>query len=371
MMKQINVASPLIGREETFKLLAVAQVTKKPILLVGVPGTGKTKSLLDYALAYHMGDQKKAIDSTFILETDESTRSPEIKGRPNMQKLLQEQKWEMDVPVKNTDFLLINEIDKANSGMRNSLLSIMNEKMIFAGKDKIPVPWEVFCASCNKIPAEEKDSPFWDRFVIKHEVHRITRNQMVKYYKTLNGTSKTKPVSIYVPDEPTIAQIQSQIPESKLRKFLNVTYDILSDRTLSFVPKMVAAVSVVYQYDINQSLVKTCEILADKNVATSLSTEIEPAEIADIRSKIDLISSLTDYDQISNMVQDIKASAERAATSHDVTKEDLVALAEILTSELNKNKVWSPDGYVEKDGSAEDMQEMDVNTVPDSNYMPF
>ena len=80
-MKQLTIKTPLVGRSETFKVLAVAHATQKPILLVGEPGVGKTKALLDYGLALHGGDAQKTLNETFILETDESTRSPEIKGR--------------------------------------------------------------------------------------------------------------------------------------------------------------------------------------------------------------------------------------------------------------------------------------------------
>ncbi len=341
-MKQLTIKSSLIGRSETFKLLAVAQATSKPILLVGVPGTGKTKSLLDYGLAMHQGDAVRTMNETFILETDESTRSPELKGRPDLKKIVEQNTYDVVSPVAQAKFILINEIDKANAGLRNSMLSIMNEKVLFNGVKKVPVPWELFCASCNKIPQEEKGSPFWDRFVIKHEVKRITRKQLMKYFENGGTMAEEK---ILIPEPHELEQIKSQIPLEKLEKFLEVAHKQLSDRTLSFVPKMAAAVSVVFQLDLNQSLVKTAQILGGKKMAKDLADIIEPKEVAELRDRIEMIQSLQDYDQINNMVQDIKNMARIASQNPEVTKEVLQDIAKQLNEELNNNPFWNPQGH--------------------------
>ena len=78
-MKQITVKTSLIGRLDTFKVVAVAHATEYPILLVGVPGTGKTNLVLDYAESLNPGVDILKSDKVFILETDEGTRSAEIK----------------------------------------------------------------------------------------------------------------------------------------------------------------------------------------------------------------------------------------------------------------------------------------------------
>lgn len=336
-MKQLTINTSLVGRTETFKLLAVAQATEKPILLIGEPGVGKTKALLDYGLGLYGGDAVKTMQNTFILETDESTRSPEIKGRPDLKKIVEQNTYDVVSPITSSKFILINEIDKANAGLRNAMLGIMNEKVLFNGMKKVLVPWEVFCASCNVIPADEKNSPFWDRFILKHEVKRISKTQMMKYY----ADKTPKPETVYLPEKHELDQIETQIPQEKLKKFLDVTYKHFSDRTLSFVPRMTAAISVVFQLDLNRSLVKTAQILGDKNIAKNVAASIEPEVMINLRSKIDMVQSLEDYDQISNLIGDIKAMARSAASHPEVTKEDLEAIAAELNEELSKNPYYS------------------------------
>ena len=60
-----------------------------------------------------------------VQETDEDTKASEVKGRIDMKKLLEQNTYDLTSPVANAKFVLINEVEKASSGLRNSLLSIM------------------------------------------------------------------------------------------------------------------------------------------------------------------------------------------------------------------------------------------------------
>jgi hypothetical protein len=282
------------------------------------------------------------MSDTFILETDESTRAPEIKGRPDLKKIVESNTYDVVSPIVNTKFILINEIDKASAGLRNSMLSIMNEKVLFNGISKVAVPWELFCASCNIIPNEEKNSPFWDRFTMKHEVKRITKKQLMTFYKNEND-GKIKDEKIMIPEPHELESIKKQIPGDKLAKFLEVGHKHLTDRTLSYVPMMAAAVSVIFQLDLNQSMVKTAQILGGNTMAKDLSNIIEPRELAEMRNKIEMIASLTDYDQIENLIGDIKRMARGAANSPEVTSENLKEIAASLNKELSENTYYNPD----------------------------
>ena len=47
-----NIETSLINKEEVFKMLALAESTGLPLLLVGQPGVAKTKTVLEYAKAW-------------------------------------------------------------------------------------------------------------------------------------------------------------------------------------------------------------------------------------------------------------------------------------------------------------------------------
>lgn len=340
MAKKLTINTNLLGRSDTFRILAVGHATGYPVLLEGPPGVGKTKCLLDYSLALHNGNTQTALDKTFILETDEGTRAAEIKGRVNMRKLLDpvNPEYALLTPAAEAQMVLINEVDKANSGFRNSMLGIMNERVLFNGDSKVLCKWELFCAACNVIPKEEVGNPFWDRFVVKHQVKRLTKSQLTQYF----GMTSKAPVQLQIPDEQEIAQfITDYLPKELMRKFVELTYDSLSDRTLSYVPRIIAAVAWVFEVPVKKAMIKTCEILVNPEMAKKLATQIEIKEVSDIRQKIDMIKTLTQYDQIVAHIEEVKRSAKAASTHPDVTKAELTELAAELNKALTDNPVYS------------------------------
>ena len=310
--------------------------------------TGKTNALLDYSVALHGGNVVEALEKTFILETDEGTRPAEIKGRISMSDLLapgldKDGKqlppvYKLNSPITKAKMILINEIDKANPGLRNSMLGIMNEKMLFNGEEKVPTPWELFCASCNIIPKDEEGNPFWDRFVIKHKLARLTKSQMIQYY-----SMKSKaPVELNLPNEQELDTfIAGSLTPELLKHFVDATYETLSDRTLSFVPRIIAAVSFVYDTSVKKAIIKTCEILVSAEKAKSLANKLEPKAVSDIRNKIEYIKTLQNYDQILQQIEEIKNAAKGAASLADVSRADLEDLASDLNKMLNQHPVYS------------------------------
>ena len=349
-MKTIQVKTELFGKDDVFKVLAVAHATGYPVLLVGPPGTGKTRALLDYSKALVHDPAKtpkenwmEANKSSFILETDEGTRSTEVKGRINVKKLLVDNDYELTSPIVDAKFVLINEVDKASPGLRNSLLGIMNEKVLFNGIEKIRCHWQLFAGSCNILKIEEDQKPFWDRFVFKQNINRVSKNQLLKYFRQ---KKKTKVLSIDIPSRAEVDQIAEQIPNDKIQKFLDVAYDKMSDRTVTFLPRIIAAVSVIYKLSLGRAMIQTIELMLDKDASKQLSKLIEPAELATIRSKIEIIMTLQDYDQIKDMISDIEQECIASAKKGVITKSDV----EELTSEMNVALQSNP-AYTKKDAA--------------------
>ena len=169
-METRKIKTKLVGKESVFNILALSEATGLPVLLLGEPGVGKTQTLLDYAAAKYQYNREAVRKNTFVIELDEGTKTSEIKGRVNMKSLLEDKEYKIDAPIADAKFLLINEVDKGTSGVRNTLLSVMREKALFYGDTIKKCKWEVMAGSCNVIPNDELENPFWDRFVLTEKV---------------------------------------------------------------------------------------------------------------------------------------------------------------------------------------------------------
>lgn len=316
MANRIEINTNLIKKGEVFKIMALAESIGSPVLLIGPPGTGKTATVLDYAKA-SQGNLKD--DDVFILETDEGTSSTAIKGMVDLEKLTTTSKYQVNSPVTKAKFVVINEVDKASAGLRNSLLGVMNEKVLFNGSEKVPCQWKTFVATCNKIPDDEIDSPFWDRFLITFTVDRLRQSDLLDYYKKGGKSASFK----YKTNMPTQSELDAiVIPAASLKKVLNLTYGKLSDRSLSFIPELAKHIAGVWGYNANKALVKSVELLISKEDANVLAKSLVPKELRELYDKVDMIEQMPNYEAYTNLLEQLDSMGVKLREKGILTKED-------------------------------------------------
>ncbi len=326
-MEKRVVTTKLIGKEESFRILAVAEAVKLPVLLNGKPGVGKTNIVLDYMAAKYPTFQE-AIDNTFILETDESTKPGEVKGRLDLKEMFQNKQWKMDSPIAKSKAVLINEIDKANSGCRNGLLSVMRERRIYNGNDApIVCNWDIFVGTCNEIPKDEVDSPFWDRFVLKNNVERVTSKELLKFMSA--PSNQANQITINIPDKADMDSIQ--LDDTMLAKFVELVHSKLTDRTITMIGKLTKAIMFVYDIDETEALIKTCGFLEPQSVM-KLTQLLEDKAVVELTTKIKNLASLADRKVIMQELGNIQLMFEDMA----VNRKDLVGKMKNLKKELQK-----------------------------------
>jgi MoxR-like ATPase len=325
-----TIDTSLINKEEVFKMLALAESTGLPCLLVGQPGVAKTKTIIEYAKAWLNRDGKMSADDfankIYILETDEGTKSSEIKGMPDLGKLFTENKYELNTPIAEAEIVIINEVDKASSGIRNAMLGVMNEKFLFNGKHKIPCKWKLFVATCNEIPKDEVGSPFWDRFMLKMTVNRVSAGELVKYFDKGARDYREK-FSIGVPTKAELDAVE--VPTNKLEKYLEVGYQHSSDRTLTFVPGLTKAVSYIWDISVDKALVKTAQIMINQSAGSELQNRLMSAEVKAVMSKVDMLSSYTTNEQLELAIAEIEGLINTYTSRGimDITQVDEVELS--------------------------------------------
>lgn len=289
-MESRKIKTKLVGKESVFNILALSEATGLPVLLLGEPGVGKTQTLLDYAAAKYQYNKETVRKNTFVIELDEGTKTSEIKGRVNMKSLLEDKEYKIDAPIADAKFLLINEVDKGTSGVRNTLLSVMREKALFYGDTIKKCKWEVMAGSCNVIPNDELENPFWDRFVLTEKVVRVGLDVMKDMWKKGESTQEVL-VNVPTKDEVKACKIDSKL----MAKFLAAIYTSASDRTIYQVPMIVQAAKLVYGLSDSQAIIKVCELVApDKlgDVAAKLETKREN----NVRSLVSQYQSIVEAD---------------------------------------------------------------------------
>lgn len=326
--REIN--TNLMKKLETFKVMALGEAVNTPILLIGPPGVAKTAAVIDFATA-SLGTIGN--NDLFLLETDEGTRSNAVKGNVDLEALTTTNKYKIDSPITSAKVVVINEIDKASASLRNSLLGIMNEKVLFNGKEKINCGWTNFIATCNEIPDDEKDSPFWDRFLITHEVGRLSRTDMLKYYSK-GGKAFSQKHKIQLPEQTDIDAIV--LDAEKLKKTLDKTHDQLSDRALSFLPVLVKNVMCVWNLSQNKAFVKTAELLVGKAIAKQLADVLIDPKIKAIYDIIDAIGQCMTNSEYNVQYDRLDLAFKAAMSANLITPDDAEDMKDRVSAEEAK-----------------------------------
>lgn len=313
-----TIKTKLVGKEELFKVIALGESTRIPILFVGVPGVAKTQTLIDYAAAMSNYDKEKARKETFVLELDEGTKSSEIKGRVNMEDLLLNKKYTIDAPIAEAKYVLINEVDKGSSAVRNTMLSVMREKALFLGSEIRQCKWKLFAGSCNVIPDDELENPFWDRFLVKYTVERIKSSDIYKKA----WMNKSYEFELNIPEEDDMEKID--LDSRMMKIFADQIYKNVSDRTMMAVPKITKAIKFIWEYSDAEAIMKACELICPSE-SNNLSSKLEDPLIVSIKTKIKNIPSISEADMLLSNIQSIEneISQLRSNPVYSIKSEEL------------------------------------------------
>jgi MoxR-like ATPase len=336
-----TIETSLINKEEVFKMLALAESTGLPLLLVGPPGVAKTKTIIEYAKAWLNKDGAMTAhdfaNKMYILETDEGTKASEIKGMPDLGKLFTKNEYEINAPIADAEIVIINEVDKASSAIRNAMLGVMNEKFLFNGKSKIPCKWKIFVATCNEIPKEETNSPFWDRFILKMQVGRVSAGEMSKYYQKGTREYREK-FDISIPNKDEISAIE--IATNKLEKYLEVGYQYSSDRTLTFVPMLAKSISYIWDISVDKALVKTAQIMISSTAGSELSNKLMNAEMKAVVNKVEMLHSYTTSEQLELAIAEIESLINVYTTRGQIDESQVMEMEMSMSYILNNHPAY-------------------------------
>jgi hypothetical protein len=251
--------------------------------LIGEPGTGKSNAITDFLESIYSNTQ----DLVFSVQLNEFTKGADITGRPNIKVLSLHKEFIYDRPICKAKGIYIDEVGRGSSAIRNTLLSIMNEKKIISGNDSCNMDWELFVGSTNSIPTEETEDAFWDRFPIMYEVTSSSPEEMTKFI--LNPTNTSRDVCI--PEQVDIDSISFNPIHIETFVKLVKRHKLLTDRTISKIIPIAKCIKVIWQYDTEEeALGKTASLICPSICDELMNTIISPQQ-RQLKDKLNLLKT--------------------------------------------------------------------------------
>lgn len=159
----------IIGRAKEINLALIAVLARRHMLMLGLPGTGKTT--LAEQLAVSLTSNGQGI-GYFYVSCDEGTDPDEVWGPKSLKAYQEHDRWEraLEGYAAKAEIVFLDEITRANSMLRNSMLGPMQSRVLVNGGKKVTLPlMAAFAASNFRI----EDGALRDRFTIAALFERL------------------------------------------------------------------------------------------------------------------------------------------------------------------------------------------------------
>ncbi len=182
-----------IEREGVLHGLQVSCICQKHVQLIGPPGTAKSYvcrlagSQFQAATWFEKLLTRQTLEDTVVGYLDAKTYADTGVYAYNVKGTL-----------TDASFAFIDENYKASGGLRNALLSALNERVLTLGPTRYDLPLEVCWAASNEIGDPEDSAAFADRMVLNYWVGPIEKPaNKIRFLKeraaARNGSAPTYP----------------------------------------------------------------------------------------------------------------------------------------------------------------------------------
>lgn len=173
-------------------LKAMKRDGARAVLEALLPKLKKNRSFVSQVLAELRSSDRKAYE-IFVLQFHKLLPEGVITGFPKLQTMLDTGKEEIDfstsLAADKFIFAILDETDKANPQTLTALLSILNERLVFAGSETFKAALQTAVMTSNKMTSEMLDSFFDDRSAGEAFLDRVTNKVLVmNKMSTLDST---------------------------------------------------------------------------------------------------------------------------------------------------------------------------------------
>ena len=145
----------------------LALLAQEHLLLLGPPGTGKSR------LARHLAQAFQGTYFEWLLGLH--TTPEELFGPYSLQALEADSYRRIPTGrLPEADVAFLDEIFKPSSALLNLLLAVLNERRFHNDGQAVPVPLQTCIGASNELPEDrEQLAAIWDRFLFRHVVDYI------------------------------------------------------------------------------------------------------------------------------------------------------------------------------------------------------
>ena len=158
-------------RDEAIEAVVDSLVSSVPAVLIGPPGTAKSRIVREVARLCGLGARGAGSSSTgvyFEYLLTAHTMPEELFGPPDIV-ALREGRYErrMDGMLPKADMAFLDEVFRGGSHILNTLLSLLNERKFHDGKEVHAVPLTGILAAANFPPKGAEEAALYDRFPVR------------------------------------------------------------------------------------------------------------------------------------------------------------------------------------------------------------
>jgi MoxR-like ATPase len=161
-----------VDRDEVVDLLGIGALCHEHVLVIGPPGTAKTRMLNRFC---------QMLDTTpFSYLLTRFTEPAEIFGPIDVQLFQQKSVYEINTKgmLPEARIAFLDEVFQGSSAILNTLLTLINERTFHNGQESITTPLITLVGSSNDIPDDPVLAAFSDRFLLRSTLDYVSDDQL-------------------------------------------------------------------------------------------------------------------------------------------------------------------------------------------------